>query len=268
VKGDAAGLTRRTLVVLSPTFGLIALSGLLPRIDLDGKFADAMVRVSETASWKQMPFLCLAAVILLATRPGLATKRRLLETAMTISAMAIVLPGNGLLNEHVVKPAVGIPRPNIVTLAEDGVLGPEIDDGDAFYAVGDKEERRALLHERLIPSQRLGLSQLVRAHWVDETGYALPSGHVASAMTLAALWAGLGVLWLSGRRRAAVIIGLAMWAVAVAYSRVLLGVHTVADVTVGALVGIGWGLATVYVIREVYDRFSTSRAIEDAGDRP
>lgn len=258
MKGDAAGLIRRTLPALSPALLLIALSGLLPSIDLDGKLADAMVRVSDSASWKQMPFLCLAAVLLLVTRPGLTTKRRLLEAAVTIAAMAIVLPGNGLLNVHVVKPAVGVPRPNIVTLAEDGVLGAGIDDGAAFYAAGDKEERRNLLRERLTPSQSLGLSPLVREHWVHETGYAFPSGHVTSAMTFAALWVGLGVLWLTGWRRAVAIIGLAMWAVAVAYSRVLLGVHTVADVTVGALVGIGWGLAAVHLIRRVSARFSAS----------
>jgi membrane-associated phospholipid phosphatase len=41
-----------------------------------------------------------------------------------------------------------------------------------------------------------------------------------------------------------------MWAVAVAYSRWLLGVHTALDVIIGGAVGIGWGLAAFLVVRK------------------
>ena len=238
---DVTYVVRRILIVLSPALAAILFGGLLPSIDLGSSFADAMVRVSDTASWTQLPFLALVVVLAAVTRPGLSTSRRSIEAGITIVVMLVVLAGNGLLNEHVVKPAIGVPRPNIVTLAEDGTLGPEISTGDDFYATGSKSERRGLLHERLTPARTPDLSPTVRSHWIHEAGYATPSGHATTAVTFATLGVGLGLLWLDGWRRRVLLIALPAWAVAVATSRLLIGVHTATDVIVGALIGVGWG---------------------------
>lgn len=71
-------------------------------------------------------------------------------------------------------------------------------------------------------------------------GAAFPSGHVLGA---AAVWTGLAVLALAlvGRRIARLLLGVAVViAVAVAASRVLLGVHHLTDVVAGLLLGGGW----------------------------
>jgi len=187
-----------------------------------------------------MPILAVAAVLLLVTRPGLAMSRRWLEAGAVGIAMLIVLVGNGLLNEHVVKPAFGIPRPNLTALAEDGVLGPEYDDAEDFYAVGDKDDRRAVLGAALPAITDPSLSERVLAHWIHETGYSFPSGHSTAAVTFATLLVAAAGAWLTGWRRWPILGLLPLWAIAVVYSRPLLEVHTALDVIIGTAAGLMW----------------------------
>ena len=57
---------------------------------------------------------------------------------------------------------------------------------DYFYASGDKEARRKPLAKvlRSVPGP-VALSSAIEAHWIEETGYSLPSGHSFSAMFFA-----------------------------------------------------------------------------------
>jgi len=157
--------------------------------------------------------------------------------------MIVVMAGGSALNEGVIKPAVGVPRPNIVSLAESGILGPEISTGDAFYDVGSVAQRRALMSHELNEARTPYLSNLVRDRWIHTVGYSMQSGHATAAMTFAILWAGLGLTWLTGLRRFVAAVVMPIWSVAIAWSRVLVRVHATADVTVGAISGSVWGLA-------------------------
>ncbi len=249
-------LWRRLSAVLGAVLAAIALIGLLPDIALDTWFADVMVRISDTAYWTQMPLICAAAVVMAFTRPGISRRRRGVEAGTLILAMLVVLAGNGLLNESVVKEAIGVPRPNIVELAEAGTLGPEVADGDAFYALGNKDERRSLLADRLTPQTTPELSDLVRDHWIHEAGYALPSGHTTTAVAFATMWAGFGLAWMQGWRLRVGVTVIPVWAVAVTVSRYLLGVHTAADLIAGAVAGVLWGAAALWAVRAVAERRS------------
>jgi phosphatidylglycerophosphatase B len=259
--GPDPGATSRppTGKALLPVLGLaiagVAVGSFLPSIDLGAGVADLMVRISDTAYWVQMPFICLAMVTLLATRRGPTVRRRFGEAGVVIVAMLVILAGNALVNEHIVKPALGVARPNIVSLAENGVLGPGISDGDAFYALGDKDERREFLSGRLTPASTPDLSDLVRDHWIHEAGYAFPSGHTMTALAFASLWAGLALLWMSGWRLIVTLVALPIWAIAVAWSRLLLEIHTTADVVVGALVGAALGSVAFLAIRRLIGRW-------------
>ncbi len=193
---------------------------------------------------------------MLVSRDGIDSRRRTVEAMAVGFVLLIAVAGNAGLNEHVVKPLFGIPRPNIEALAEAGALGSDLPDAEAFYASGNKEARRAVLEERLGALQMPQLSDRVRAHWIHETGYSFPSGHSTAAMTVATLLVAFGVAWLRGWRRLVAVVFVPTWAVAVAYSPLLLEVHTAADAIAGTLAGFGWGLVSFGAIRWAVARFA------------
>ncbi len=250
----ATDIRRPLTFLLATTFVAALVAFVLPDISLDTSFADVVVRVTDTAGSAQMPWLVLVVLVMLASRPGLTPQRRRMETGVLVVSTLVALLGGNLLNEHVIKPAFDVPRPNIVELADSGVLGSEIGDAATFYAVGNKEARRELLGERLPDVASPPLSDRVRAHWAHETGFSLPSGHSQSAMALAAMMAALGLLWLRGWRRVLATIVLPIWAIAVVYSRVLLDVHTAFDTTAGTIMGFIWGLLAAMAARFAMSR--------------
>ena len=80
-------------------------------------------------------------------------------------------------------------------------------------------------------------------HLVSETSFSFPSGHTTAACSLAAALA----IVISGQQRLRLYqlitwIVAASLAVAVAASRLYLGVHWFSDVTAGALIGVGTAL--------------------------
>ena len=257
----APSLGRRLAAGLIPTFFLVLLSFVLPAIRLDTDFADLVVRVADTSTWAQLPFLCLAAVLVIVSRPGLGARRRVVEAGAMIAAMSVALALMASFNEYLLKPTIASPRPNIVALAEQDALGPGITTGAQFYALGDKDTRREQLAPHLAELEQPALSELVREHWAHETGFSFPSGHATSSMTFATMIFALGLVWLSGWRRR--LSSLApIWAVCVVYSRPLLRVHRPIDVSVGTLVGMVLGLLAFGAISWVADR------IADAPPRP
>jgi len=233
--------TRGLAVVAAAVITGALLSFFLPSIGLNTGLADAVVRLTDTGGSGILPVFSLVMVVVVTSRPGLDPRRRLQEAAVLTAAMFLAMSGGSALNEQVIKPEIGVPRPNIVALAQSGVLGPEILDGDAFYDVGSIEQRRSVLTSRITPERTPYLSPLVRARWTHTVGYSMPSGHATAATTLAVLCAGIGLAWLTGRRRVLTVVVLPVWAVAITWSRVLLRVHTGADVAMGAIVGATWG---------------------------
>jgi phosphatidylglycerophosphatase B len=248
-KASIMPIRRRLITALGMTFAATLVGPALPDLALDTRFADAVVHLTDTASWRLMPFLCIVLVAVIIVRPGIGSRRRAIEGGAILLAMLITLAGNAVLNEYAVKPLFGVERPNIVALAESGALGPEFPDAASFYAVGDKEARREILRAILPSVATPSLSPTVRDHWIHETGYAFPSGHTTAAMTLTAMLAALGSTWLEGWRRLVMTVVVPVWAVAVSYTRTLLGVHYPIDVAVGALAGFAWGLLAFFVIR-------------------
>jgi undecaprenyl-diphosphatase len=107
----------------------------------------------------------------------------------------------------------------------------------------------------------LGLNSLVkviverpRPMFVDPLatahGYSYPSGHAAGAAAMYGLLAVLVVRRSSGAARIALWAAMGVIIVAVAATRVLLGVHYPSDVAAGVLVGLGWLAACLYAVRE------------------
>ena len=87
----------------------------------------------------------------------------------------------------------------------------------------------------LVHRERPAVMQLTTPH-----GYSFPSGHTAAA---AACWAAIALVvarkWPRSARRTAAVVALVI-TLAVATTRVLLGVHWLTDVIAGAIVGWTW----------------------------
>jgi phosphatidylglycerophosphatase B len=241
----------RSLRILLPALALVIAIGFLPEVALDGSVARAAVWAADAGGTTVVPVVALILLTIVITRPGLAAKTRAFEAVVLLGVLLIALAGMSFANEHFIKPAMAIPRPNIIALAESGVLGMNPDD---FYALGDKPARSAFLAERLTDSRTPALADEVREHWLIETGYSFPSGHSLAAMTFAAFFLTLAISYLDQRRRQLVFLLLPVWALAVIASRPLLRVHSALDIGVGAFEGLVMGLLAVLIARWVIDR--------------
>ncbi len=166
----------------------------------------------------------------------------------------LMIGAGAWINEHLVKPAVAQPRPDIVFLAS-AAAGPVLPEGvGAFYDLPDKASRSRRL-EQAWGTAALPLPVLLREHWAEETGYSFPSGHAFAATALAA-WLSLWVICRGQRRWLLPLFW--GWMLAVCYSRIELGVHRPVDIVAGALEG----LTLVMLVSLALDRLSRFRAKE------
>jgi len=228
----------------------------LPTIRLDTALSSVLLGLTGTGGVTGATLLGLTATVLLALRPRRSLRRILHEVLVHVVVLGTLLSGAALANEYALKPAVAIPRPNIAHLAKSGALGLTVED---FYTTMDKDERRHHL-DRLLNDpdfEAVALTPGVRDHWIHEVGYSFPSGHTITATVLATYFVVLGVLSAATTRRRILHI-LPVWAVLVAWSRVLLGVHRPEDVVWGGLLGLVLGAAAAWLSLRVLSRLRDS----------
>lgn len=173
---------------------------------------------------------------------------------MTVVSL-LTLYGGKLLNDGVVKPSVGVARPDIVALSDDGVLGMDV---DAFYDLSESDRSAHL--DRIKSETGFGAIVMrpeVRKHWVKETAFARPSGHSLASMTFATLYVSIVFASLSGWRRWPFRL-LVPWAVCVCLSRAVLQVHWPADILLGGLAGIAVGVAGFVLAQTLVRRLEPS----------
>jgi phosphatidylglycerophosphatase B len=237
------------LLSLFPLFFFPVFDGsTVPFFALDGPLATLAWWLSLSGSKYGLPIVIAALLVLFATRPGGRLASRVREILTLALALGVLVGGSAWLNEHVVKPAVAAPRPDIVLLAGDGILGMT---PAAFYRLGDKAARSQYLDQVLTAAPvSQDLSPAVRDHWIKETGYSFPSGHSLSSMLVATAFVGLALLLLPPSRRRWVSV-LIPWALAVCYSRAILRVHSPFDIVTGAVIGMLLGVVTFLLMRWV-----------------
>ncbi len=157
------------------------------------------------------------------------------KTPVLLLPVLLLIGTGAWLNEHVIKPAIAEPRPSVSFLAS-AAAGPVLEEGvDAFYALPDKSSRSEYLARQLAEESRLRLPPLLREHWIEEAGYSFPSGHAFAATALAS-WFMFVIL--SAGKRLWLLPVLWGWGAAVAYSRIMLGVHRPEDILAGAVEGV------------------------------
>ncbi|MDR1011246.1 MAG: phosphatase PAP2 family protein [Opitutaceae bacterium] len=153
--------------------------------------------------------------------------------------------------KSLLKNIVREPRPYVVWLGQTRAL-----DSDVFYKM-PRDTRAAWIEKNLASEPRV--PAVLREHWKSETGFSFPSGHTA----FVAVWTMLGaaLLWARGRGGRVVCCAVALWAVAVEFTRLALGMHWPADVAISAL--LGW--VTVVVLVAIWKKFAT-RGADDGAD--
>ena len=257
IGAPARGVLRRLPRIMLPAVALPALTyfvpGLnpfkLPHLDLTGPLAVAAYWIAESGGTLGTPLIGLALTALLVSRSGLPGKQRAVEAFVIVLAVAALLGGGAYLNEHVVKPSFAVHRPNIIELAQTPPESPALKmSAETFYALPDKAARSEYLKEILTPE--VPLHERVRGHWIAETGYSFPSGHSFSAMMFATFFLAMGLSHFSGKRLWVFYL-LALWAVAVCFSRPILRVHSPTDVCIGGLEGIVAGIVAFLLVRSV-----------------
>ena len=231
-----------------------------PYFDLTTGFATANYWVAQSGGKTGVPIIGVLMLVLLVTRHGISGARRTLEIALVLIIVTICAAGGAALNEHGVKPALKVPRPNIVYLAGANGTGPLGMSPQAFYDKNSKEARRERMRKTLkAESLPVELGPEVREHWIEETGYSLPSGHSFSSMFFATFFLATGISYISTQRLWLFYL-LLPWALMVCYSRPILRVHTPTDIALGGLEGLVFGFIAFIFFRVSlmawYGRFS------------
>jgi membrane-associated phospholipid phosphatase len=231
-----------------------------PHPDLTGPVAVAAYWIAESGGKQGIPWIGAAMTALVVGRSGISAKRRVIEALVIALTLLAMLGGGAFLNEHFVKPRFAVSRPNILELsqtpAEAPILGLSVHD---FYALPDKAARSEHLKKVLTPA--VALDDLVRGHWIAETGYSFPSGHSFSAMMFATFFLAMGLTHFNGRQRW-ICYALVVWAVAVCFSRPILRVHSPTDVCVGALEGVLMGTLAFVLAGRIMAVLSPQSALD------
>lgn len=251
----------KALWIMVVAWAALLIAFWLPDINLATSFSVSLYWLTSTGDVMGIVLIGLAFVGLLIFHTTLPWRRRLQEVFIHIVVLALLQGGGALVNEYLVKPSLATPRPNIVRLAEQDALAmtPE-----HFYSSMDRHKRGIYLEQVLAnPSfDAIALRAEVRDHWIHETGYSMPSGHAFSAMLSATYFLAMGIALVTSRRRWIFYL-LPGWAVLVAWSRVLLGVHCPGDVVLGGLMGILLGAAAIWVADRLLGRLKTPTRIDE-----
>lgn len=138
------------------------------------------------------------------------------------------------LSQFYVKDLFHKPRPNQLYLMNKGYLENE---GTQFFSLSS-EKRRAYLQEKIKPGDDslIEIYPPILRNWVYDSGFSFPSGHSQTAFFLGTIIAFVFFKTFHGRKKNFYIIPFA-WAVLVATSRVVIGIHYPIDVAGGAFFG-------------------------------
>jgi len=223
----------------------LASSAAAPAIELDSWVAVVAWAVSASGGRIGTPTMLVLGVSWLAIT-GTCSVRRPVLALLLLGTLVGVLAATAWANEHLIKPAVGAPRPNIRELGRLGVI-PSVDE---FYRIEGKEQRTEELRRLFATEPAAGLlpnlHPLIREHWLVQTGHSFPSGHTLASVTLATVFTLLG-LRLGGRPVWLAWLFLP-WAILVGWSRHLLRVHSTIDITCGGLIGVALGVLASWFI--------------------
>ncbi|MCU7960494.1 MAG: hypothetical protein KZQ58_10965 [gamma proteobacterium symbiont of Bathyaustriella thionipta] len=169
-----------------------------PYLDLSGAAAQWAYWLSWSAGKQGAGWLAAGMLLLLLAAQRISFQTKIRQFFIMVLVIACCAGAGSALNEHLLKPALQVSRPNIISLAGEQGTGPLGMTADAFYALGNKTERSHYL-QQVLSRKPIPMQDLIAAHWIAETGYSMPSGHSFAALFFATFFLMLAVSHLSGR---------------------------------------------------------------------
>ena len=239
---------------------IVAFSLVLPisaAVAYDAFWAPFWVAITHSGSAIGITIILLGAAIFLSLGAK-SLKKGVVRGLIVFLVLSATVGGTAFFNEYVIKEHLKKFRPSILFLEKNADLN-----ATEFYAKKDKVKRSDYLTEQLnlANGQSLyvddkPLNNAVLKEWIRSAGYSFPSGHSVSAFLVVTLLAyyvlmrfkRLTAIGNNGTARKKLwIIGLLyLWAILIAYSRVLIGVHSAWDISLGALWGSMVGFILIY----------------------
>lgn len=177
-------------------------------------------------------------------------KEGIIDFIRIFVTLSVILSVFALLNEHVVKPILQVPRPSHRYIITQSKSEAKL---DSLYTLSTNH-RRAFF-KQLIDADTVSYKhwdERVLDHWLEEAGYSFPSGHSFNAFLLAGILVFCMYHFVNRKIRWLCVVPFA-WAVMVAVSRVAVGAHTALDVSIGSAIGlsISQALLSFPVIRRL-----------------
>lgn len=194
-------------------------------------YALYLFTITATTPYALLACAVLAGVILLYLRPPLKT----CVTLVTILAISIIA---GQAIKSILKSSFAEARPYVVWMADEGLTTTT-----DFYTVS-RPERTALIEG----SELRQIPHWQQDHWAHETGFSFPSGHAI----FVAQWFFIFLLIFAPRGKFLPIAVVAIWALAIQASRLVLGMHWPADIMLSTLLA----AALAYITQEALLRWA------------
>ncbi|SIR36666.1 phosphatidylglycerophosphatase B [Aeromonas sp. RU39B] len=198
-------------------------------ISLPGSLTSFALLFSNSASWPGLLVMMLVPLVLVARAFALPPRQIALLFGILVALLLLDLGIKTLL-----KAMVSEPRPYVLWLQQHANVAGM----DRFYQRPDTARLTLLMAAQI----NLAIPDPLLQHWAYGVNYAFPSGHLLVAITLSLFF---GLIWPSNTPGRILLI---LWLLAVALSRLLLGMHWGIDLLGSALLaGIPAWLAACWV---------------------
>jgi len=160
---------------------------------------------------------------------------RIVMFVKTLLSLVIILGAFAKLNETYIKSSFAVSRPSHQFILRETHSKANL---DSIYLLVVPERQQ--FFRKVVDADTLhfrNIDPLIVAHWIEEAGYSMPSGHTFNAFLLASMLS-FSLYELSHRRITIWLYVPLLWASLVGLSRVVLGVHTPLDVSIGGALGL------------------------------
>ncbi len=239
---------------------IVAFTFVLPisaAVVYDAVWATIWVTITHSGSVIGIIVILLLSAIVISLRVKSFIKG-IIHGLIVFLLLSVAVGGTAIFNEFVIKKYIKEFRPSILYLEKHANLNAK-----EFYSKEDKIKRSNYLinYLNLVDGQSFyiddkPLNQAILKEWIRSAGYSFPSGHSVAAFLVVTLLGyyvlerfkpapAIGVTRRSGKQLW-ILGAFYLWAILIAYSRVLIGVHSAWDISLGALWGSIVGLILIY----------------------